>query len=211
MAFKYSRRKTSIVLARLIEMQIARFREYRKLVDGGFRDELRRMKKVAKGLPADDQHEYFDWHYDQLSLARDEGPQIHRAALVIAMYSVFERGLIQLCRVATNQSITARAFEKQANESYISAARRYLKKDLRLRVLDGEEWRRLDRLRLIRNCLVHDMGNVAKSSKATQRAVGNTAGVSSGNQGYLQFDVSALENFGKDIATYCKRVADAIP
>lgn len=203
-----SARAASIV--NVVELQVQTLLEYRDVVAAASEQSLARMAKQAYGLPESECAEYWDHHYDELSLYRDEVPQVLGGAVLIQLYSVFERRFKQLCEVA-RQIKPGRKLKRKPGESNIGTTRRYLKRDLRLRILDGSEWRRIDRVRALRNCLVHDMGRVPRvPKKDLASAMRHVAGVTTDSTGYLTISAATTDQFADDMLNYIRRVAEGI-
>ena len=137
--------------ARLLEMQLRQLREYMSLVETGFARELKQLEKRSKAVAPEHREEYWDWCYDNLALARDDGPQTLRAAVLVSCYSVLERSLSRLCDIAKRQ-LDSKADPPKRNRRSLPACREYLYDDLGLEFDDTAEWPRLTHVRLIRNC-----------------------------------------------------------
>lgn len=99
----------------------------------------------------------------------------------MSIYGFAEKELVRLCR--TNAGKKGETFSK--NKDYkgaIKNAKEYLETTgMGFSELE-REWEFLDNVRLIRNCLAHDAGEVGEGNENLKEAIDRTVGVSISNE-----------------------------
>ena len=61
-----------------------------------FEDFKKRAEEATKGLPEEEQQEYYDYFYDDLVLVRDDFPSILRYTTITSTYSALEQSLMRI-------------------------------------------------------------------------------------------------------------------
>jgi hypothetical protein len=122
-----------------------------------------RFDKVTAGLTEEAKAEYIDHVYDDISMLRDESPQLLRHAQCMLIYGAFEKRMASLCRaIHSDGKITS----PPRDNTYMGDAKGYLCPHIRTRPQPfGTDWEWMDEFRIIRNWMAHNGGKVQKNTK----------------------------------------------
>jgi hypothetical protein len=114
-------------------------------------------RKVA-GWDEDRVSEYVDMIYDDMSILRDESPQLLRYAQCMVVYGTFETSLVNLANALNRDGkITADLPKK----TYMDNMKVYLRPHFRIRPAPfSKEWQSMHEFRIIRNWMAHNGGKV---------------------------------------------------
>jgi hypothetical protein len=162
-------------LARIIKRQtndrLKEFRQYTLEIESKFdsdKDALSRQynQRVA-GLSADEVSEIDDYFSDYYYTIEDTYIGQHRRSTLVSIYSFLEHAMNHLCKHVTKKNGYQFAVEDLRGEG-IQRASTYLKKTASadFNALN-DEWSALKTLNKVRNCIVHNEGDVTvlKSSE----------------------------------------------
>lgn len=122
-----------------------------------FRDYL---EEQAGNLTSDQKEELFEWHGESLSIVASELPGIHRNAMLVSSYSIFEHYLNEYCRLFEGVGGIKLHLREVAGQG-VERARLYLSKVIGVQFPpDEEQWNTIKMFSLIRNILVHRNGEL---------------------------------------------------
>jgi len=149
----------SAIYCRLLELRLQALRSYSESVELSFGRDLRELDERSKRLPEEMREDYWDWVYDDLARARDDGPQLLRSTILAAAYSAYEHSLAGLCDVAKG-AVQSDVEPPKRHVRSAKKCREYLATQLGLTLKDDDGWGHVDRYRLLRNCITHQRGHV---------------------------------------------------
>ena len=88
-----------------------------------------------------------------------------RRSYTVLLYSIIETCLIDICSILSKQGDPRSIKDmKKKEKSYLKRASRYLTEVLEIKFQDDKQWEEINDLRRLRNCLVHDNGEVDDDS-----------------------------------------------
>lgn len=194
---------------RLLDFELERFHGYRSFVGGSVASDLQRIEAELNELPEDKREDYIDWNYDDLALVRDEFPGILRSTTFIALYSVLEHRLRHVCGLLKRGEF--RKFKGKPGESYLDRARRFIEIECeRPFPRASAEWCLLNgHFRIIRNCLVHEAGEV-RGKEAVLSAISVLKGIEQSERGEIILEDACLDAFAGSIRTFFGELAPMV-
>jgi len=151
------------------------------------------------------ENEVADFLSEDYYMVNDVFRSTFRYSSIIAIYSLLEDTMNDLCRFLQrrqNHSLELTDLDGRG----IYRAKLYLEKVCHLEFpSDGHEWKEIEKLNAIRNCLAHTNGKV--KTRKVENIVNNTNGLSI-NEGYprLIIDEEYIKNVIEYIATFLNQM-----
>lgn len=145
------------------------FEEYSDYIESSLDSEVKRYEEMAKGLDEDVAEEFWDWHLDEVLQFNKDFRNILRTSLLISIYTFIENRLVSLCvphkGKTFGKSCKGRLPEIEHAKNYIVNV---LEKEF---PSDLPEWTYINDVRRVRNCIVHQGGNICKLDEGRQLKV----------------------------------------
>lgn len=190
----------------VLDFELSNVRGYCSFVDGSVASDLQRIGAELNDLSEQERDVYINCNYDNLTLVRDEVPSILRSTTFIALYAVLEHRLRHVCGLLKRGEF--RTFRGRPKESYLDRARRFIEDECGRRFpRSSAEWCLLNgHFRSIRNCLVHDAGEV-RGDEAVMNAISTLKGVEQSDRGEIILEDAILEAFAGSIRRFFGELA----
>lgn len=146
------------IVLRLIESRIQTFEEYNDHVEHSLLNEIDKISGRSDELTSDQQEDYFDWYYDDITNMRDVFPHLLRCSLFTTVYAFLEHELDVLCERYKHEKQLSSDVSNSRDKG-IERSRTYLKKVVCLPFPDQtSEWERIKKYRCLRNHMAHAGG-----------------------------------------------------
>ena len=143
------------IILRLLENRLQTFEEYNEHVEHSLLNEIDKISSRSDELTSDQQEDYFDWYYDDITNMRDVFPQLLRCSLFTTVYAFLEHELDVLCKRYKHEKQLSLDVS-DLHDKGIERSRSYLKKVVCLPFPDQTlEWERIKKYRCLRNHMAH--------------------------------------------------------
>lgn len=188
-----------------ITFPLESFKEYAHYIEESLRKEVRVYEDMANDLDEEEKEAFWDHYIDEVSKYYQEFPQIMRNSLFVSIYTFLEDKLIELC--VPNDETTLKLSD--INGKGIQQASIYLKKVLRINFPDhSKEWHFIKNSNLIRNCIVHNNGDISKSSneKKLRNIIKDMSNVTIDNKDYIILDNKFCDNFINNVESFLSQL-----
>lgn len=141
-------------------------------------------------------------------------PRLFRNGLIVILWSVFELSLEDLARVAARAREVEASYPTTGPGNVLARARRYYNQKLDIRLCpDSNTWRRLQRLRVIRNAIAHANGRASAVRDSDWRKIKQWADEGAGfqvDQGFLTLSPTYLTEVFEMVREVLTRVINEL-
>lgn len=149
------------VLSNIYLGRIQEFRQYTNELEAKFGADRNRLEntynRVIEGLDEDHRDEIGDMFYDELHFIEEVLIAQYRKSTLVSLYSLLENSLANLCK----KIHILRKYPDPPKGNGIDSSKRYLKEYTKIDFSDlDSEWKHLNDLKKIRDCIVHCEGNI---------------------------------------------------
>ena len=201
--------RRAALFIRLLEFQLDESRAYRDEVATSLRGRLNQIGERAKDLEPDRQDEYFDWMYDEIAQVRDSFPQLLRSTTLIALYSLLEHRLFEICEILRKEDKLSLG-PNDLKGAGVEQARAFIQRACGRSFPDqSAEWQTIQNVRKVRNCLVHNGGVVENGEKGdhTRKAIEALGGATLNEKGEIFIDEKLLNDFTECVLDFFRKLA----
>ena len=189
--------------------QLDKFRDYAKYIESSFKRELEFYEKGAKGLQPDEDDEYWDCYIDEASQYSQDFPRIMRNSLFVSIYTFLEDKIVEQC-VSNADTLLELS---DINGKGIQQASIYLKKVLRVNFPNNsKEWKYIKNANLIRNCIVHNNGDISKSrnEKKIRNIVDDMSSININEIDHIHLESKFCLEFIDNVDEFLRQLYNAI-
>lgn len=150
-------------------------REYFDSAQDVFRGEQSRtlnwMERKSVGLSQDDKDRFYEWYGENYRKLEDSFPEILRNSLFIAIYSELEGVLIFSCNTLSCEKKCA-VSKYKGHSGKLDEVKTCLENDIGIKwSISPKLWNEIDKIRLIRNSIVHKSGWLDGTKETDQKLV----------------------------------------
>jgi hypothetical protein len=156
-------------------------------------EEWARLDAMRRTLAEEDEGEYWGGRQEHEWAFNIMFPRYFRYSFVVLQYLILEARLKELCEtLRSRRSIVAKLNGKG---SLIDQVRRFLDNEAKMLAIDEIRWTRINELRIIRNCIVHNSGDlVGSKDELTLRSIGAAGrGITIGTRQFLDNGMIVVE------------------
>ena len=193
----------------LVLHQLDKFRDYAEYIESSFRKELEFYENGAKELQPEEEEEYYDWCFDEVSQYTQDFPRIMRNSLFVSIYTFLEDKIVEQCVSDADTLLEL----SDINGKGIQQASIYLKKVLRVAFPNNcKEWKYIKNANLIRNCIVHNNGAVSKSrnEKKLRNIVEDTPSICINQIDHIHLESKFCLDFIDNVDLFLSQLYNAI-
>jgi hypothetical protein len=188
------------------------FEDYCNTIESQFESKLKIFKEAEASISDEEIDDYFDFYIDDYTNFSDTFPDIHRKSLFITLYSYFENQLISICneqQEIKNSSISI----SDLRGNGIEKAQKYFKKVLSIEFPDStKEWVLLKKYNSIRNCIVHNQGdvNVYNDTKTLNNIITDFSYISTNRDDIILLQKEFCYEFLQLVRTFLSKLYDIV-
>lgn len=161
-------------LRSILRSRLEVFREYTLTIENKFKKDKNNLLESYKkelNISSSNSEDYLPTeHYAELFGKNEEFLAMVRYSTLVLAYSFLEYYLERLCNYVSRRYGLKAFKKKRGKDTFIEQARKYLEEEAGIDVSQLDKlWEPLQSLNIIRNCIVHDDGNIQKTKDVPKR------------------------------------------
>jgi uncharacterized HAD superfamily protein len=204
-----------------LKIELDAYRSFIQKAENLIQEEMRKLDELRSGLEKEGEDAGFVHHHTQLEDMENTAMfYIHRNSQLISLFAYFESHLKVLCDLQARDLNLDLKIKDLNGRNYLGQANKYFKKVLKLEMSSLDDiWKKIQAVRLIRNCIAHEDGNFIKDERVwteqevykqvKEHKLSSKVSLSSDGQ-ILIFDIQFLLDFCDWIEEFFTKVCGLI-